>query len=197
MSEITKSGYKATVEQDEDAINPRDRAYQDNMAGMVCFHRRYTLGDKDHGYLEGDYGNWSELEKAITKKEKPAVILPVYMMDHSGLTISTDSERFRACDSAAWDWGQIGFIYVRKNHPELKGLSKDKAVERAEAVIKAEIEEYDQYLRGEVYCITIERMEDGEAVELVESCGGFIGEYYADQEAASMLDAAIKANKAA
>lgn len=197
MSEITKGNYRVTVEQDEDAINPRDKSYQDNMAVMVCFHRRYDLGDKDHGYLEGDYANWSELEKAITKKEKPVVIMPLYMMDHSGLSIAIDSERFRACDSAGWDWGQVGFIFVKKSHAELKGLSKDKAVERAEADIKAEVDQYDYYLRGEVYSIVVERLEDGEAVEIVDSCGGFIGGHYADQEAANMLKAAIKESKAA
>ena len=38
------------------------------------------------------------------------LILPLYLMDHSGLSIRTSSELFRMCDSAGWDWGCVGFI---------------------------------------------------------------------------------------
>ena len=189
MDTITKGNFRATIEQDEMTANPRDKDWQDNMAVMVCFHRRHSLGDEGHGYGIKDYPSWMDLEKAIVKKERPAAILPLYLFDHSGLTISTDMEKFRACDSAGWDWGQVGFVFVRKSHAELKGLTKAEARERAEAVIAAEVEEYDQHLTGDVWFIKVERLdEDGEAIEDVESCGGFFGYKYAETEANAMLD---------
>jgi hypothetical protein len=74
---------------------------------MICFHRGYDLGDK-HNYNADDYNSWGEIEKAIIKEENPAVILPLYMYDHSGISISTSPFGCR------WDSGQIGFVLVSK-----------------------------------------------------------------------------------
>lgn len=68
-------------------------------------------------------------------------ILPVYLYDHSGITVSTSSF------SCRWDSGQVGFIYV----------TKDKAGDDwgcAEACLKSEIETLAQYLEGDVYGFT-------------------------------------------
>ena len=98
--------YIIKVETDDDPLNPREE--YDNMGTMVCFHKRYVLGDK-HEYKESDYNGWGELEKAITRKEDAAVLLPIFMYDHSGITIQTRPF------SCPWDSGQVGFIFVSKN----------------------------------------------------------------------------------
>ena len=67
---------------------------------MVCWHRRYALGDAHH------YSDPQAFSREVTART--AVILPLYLFDHSGLTISTSSGAFRACDPAGWDWGQVG-----------------------------------------------------------------------------------------
>lgn len=79
----------------------------DNLGTMICFHRRYDLGDK-HSYSSDDYSSWEEMKKAIIKEENPAVILPLYMYEHSGISISTSPF------SCPWDSGQIGFVLVSK-----------------------------------------------------------------------------------
>ncbi len=196
MEALKRNGYMASVEVDELASNPRDKRYRDNMAVMVCFHRRYNLGDDDHGYDFRDYGCWDDMLAAIEERERPVVIKPLYMLDHSGVTISTNPF------SCPWDSGRVGFVLVRRDHPELKGLHRAKAVERAEKVIECEIDEYDKYLRGEVYHLRIDRIdEDGKIVEMnVDNCGGFIGYEYAMEEAERMLDEVVancKKNKAA
>ncbi len=40
-----------------------------NLGKMICFHKRYDLGDK-HDYDHNDYSGWDEMEKAIIKNEK-------------------------------------------------------------------------------------------------------------------------------
>jgi len=46
------------IEQDEDAEDPREF---DNLGIMVCFHKRYNLGDKTD--LSSDqFNGWDELE---------------------------------------------------------------------------------------------------------------------------------------
>lgn len=182
---IEKAGYTAKLEQDDCLDNPRTA--WDNASKMVCFHRRHNLGDEQDEYKQNDYNSWAELEKAIIKREKPATILPLYLMDHSGITIRVGSSDFSACDPQGWDWGQVGFAYVPKNSPDLKGLRGAKARERAEAIIRDEVGVYDQYLTGDVWSVLVEDPEG----EPVASCGGFFGYGCAVEEAQRMLDEVI------
>lgn len=156
---------------DECPYNPREN---DNLGTMVCFHKRYSLGDK-HDYDSDDYKGWNEMKKDIIKNENVGVILPLYLYDHGGITISTSPF------SCPWDSGQIGFIYISKKKmlEEYGGkIVTKKLKERVEGYLKNEVEEYDQYLRGEVYGVKVfekELDEDGDDVE-VHSCWGFYSE---------------------
>lgn len=172
MSEkITHAGYSIRIEQDEDAESSRD---WDNLAKMVCFHKRYSLGDK-HDYKSTDYRKWSEIQEAIERDEKVAVILPLYLYDHSGLRIKVGSfQGLLPQGHAEFDSGQVGFVYVTrdaiKKEYGVKKMSKS-ALAKAEKILRGEVETYDQYLRGDVYGYVLEDSE-GEAVD---SCWGFFG----------------------
>jgi len=152
---------------DHNASDPRKF---DNLGRMICFHTKYRLGDK-HEYRHDDYANWEDMESAIRNREDVAVILPLYLYDHSGITIATHG--FSHCDPAGWDWGQVGFVFVSK-----ETVRKEYSVNRIsrkvrEKVIKtllAEVEEYNQYLQGEVYGFVLKH-PDGEE----DSCWGFYG----------------------
>ena len=91
---------------DEYPQNPRE---DDNLTTMICFHKRYNLGDK-HDYQHRDYSGWEEQRKDIEKKENTCVILPLYLYDHSGITISTSPF------SCNFDSGKIGFVIVDKDN---------------------------------------------------------------------------------
>ena len=168
------NGKTLEVTQDEYPNNPR---HDDNISTMVCFHGRYSLGDK-HTYKHQDYSGWAEMEKAIIENEKPAIILPLYLYDHSGITISTTPF------SCKWDSGQIGFVFISKdkvkNNYGVKRVTK-KEIEKATKNILAEVETYDLYLRGEVYGYTL-ITENG---EIEDSCWGFFG---SDIETNGILD---------
>ena len=148
---------------DDDAQNPRTE--WDNLGTMVCFHKRYCLGDTGHGYRAEDFSGWDGLQRQIEEDHGPCTILPIYMYDHSGLTIST--EPF----SCPWDSGQIGFIYCSE------ARAQDQGVDAPIAALESEVETYDQYLCGECY-----GYEHGE-----DSCWGFYG--YEPEE---LADAVLK-----
>lgn len=158
------NGKTLEVTQDEYPNNPR---HDDNLSKMICFHGRYSLGDK-HNYKHQDYSGWAEMEKAIIKNEKPAIILPLYLYDHSGITISTTPF------SCKWDSGQIGFVFISKdkvkNEYGVKRVTK-KEIEKATKVLLAELDTYDLYMRGEVYGYTLIN-ENG---EIEDSCFGYYG----------------------
>lgn len=164
-------GYKIAIEHDENPLNPRTDNDNDDL--MVCFHKRYDLGDKHkHNYKFQDFGGWDELEAQLIKDHDPVLILPLYLYDHSGITIATSHE-YPFNDR--WDAGQVGFILLgKKEAKNCYGVKRiTKAIkERAAKYIEATVKEYDMYLRGEVYYY---RIEDPDG-NIIENSGGYIME---------------------
>jgi len=168
------------------------------------------------------------------------VILPVYIYDHSGITLNTVGF------SDPWDSGQVGWIYASKgkflketgytknelfstdphrkpkvgervkinsrgDFGQVKKISDGKVVvdfdynkaldyrkpenvvtvpltdiaevlaNRAEEMLREEVEVYDQYVRGDVYGFILETPEG----ELMDSCYGFYGNDFKEN---GMLD---------
>lgn len=155
----------------------------DNYTKLICFHSRYNLGDK-HDYDHNDYSGWDEMEEAIKRKEKDVVwISPLYLYDHSGITISTSPFDCR------WDSGQVGFAIVTKRDIRkiygCKYVTKKRLEEMdIDKWAKGEIGTYDMELRGEVYGFCIED-EDGWHED---SCGGFYGSNFRENGMSDYLD---------
>lgn len=153
------NGYTINVDLDEEPQNPRTE--WDNLGTMICFHRRYNLGDK-HEYRDPNH-----LDQNLEYMRKKGVVLPLYLYDHSGLTMSTKPF------SCPWDSGQVGYIIVTKKKilEEYGGkILTKKLREKVTKILEGEVVIYDQYLRGEVYYFSITK--DG---EVIESCGGYYG----------------------
>jgi hypothetical protein len=185
---IEKNGYKAEIITDEEPQDPRDN---DNMGKMVCFHRRYNLGDKTDLKSEG-FNGWDALEAYLRKELDALIVMPLYLYDHSGITMNVSGF------SCPWDSGQVGFIYasrkaIKDNYCLKRNITK-ATIYKATKRLLAEVEEYDQFIKGDVYGIRITK--NGQDEEL-DSCWGFFGLDYAEKEATSMLDNAIKGDTVA
>ena len=184
--EKTVGKYKIEIRPDTDPCDPRD---DDNLGIMAGFHSRYQLGDKDHGVNSNDYGGWDEMEVGIIKNEKAVIILPFYLYDHSGITISTSPF------SCPWDSGQVGFIFISKEKIReelgIKRVTKD-IIQKVTEYLEAEVKLYDQYIRGDAYgyCIT-----DTETNKEVDSCWGYFGEEECLSEAKGVVEFVIKNSK--
>ena len=172
--------YIYKIEQDNNPDSPRE---WDNFGKMVCFHNRYNLGDK-HNYKSNDYDGWEEVKEQLIK-DGAKVILPIYMYDHSGITIST------APFGCRFDSGQVGFIYCTAKDMESDGMAGTIDEDRAIVLLKGEIETYDSYLRGEVYGYRIfeqEVCDKGHThEEQLDSCWGYYSEEDATAEAESLV----------
>lgn len=174
--------YKVKVVQDTTPINPRE---WDNLGTMVCFHNRYSLGDK-HSYDSDDYRGWAEMKEAIIKKEKVGVILPLYLYDHSGITMKTTEF------TCKWDSGQVGFIFISKKKmlEEYGGKIVTQALkDRVEKYLVAEVETYDKYLTGEVYGYEVWKLgkKSGKEKKMIESCWGYYDENECMSDGESMV----------
>ena len=182
--------FRIKIMPDEDPESPRD---WDNLGTMVCFHGRYNLGDSNHGYKDSDHSNWAELKKQIEKDHDVLVILPLFLYDHSGITMSTGPF------SCGWDSGQVGWIFttkqkVRENF-EVKRINQ-KLKDKIKTYLEGEVETYDQYLRGDVYGFEIYEVTTcnlGHEHETdVDSCWGFYGEDTAMEEAEAVVQGIIE-----
>jgi hypothetical protein len=175
--------YELKVEHDDDPMNPRRE--WDNLGTMVCFHKRYDLGDKTD-YRSQDFDSWEELEEGILENEGEVVMLPLYLYDHSGITISTSPF---GCN---WDSGKVGIIFVSKHKINKEGIDGSKVLEYLENEVKT----YDSYLRGEVYQYRVYEIETcslgHEHRTLVESCGGYFDEEHCQEEGKSVLDSLLE-----
>lgn len=191
--ETTKyKGYTIQINQDADPQSPRE---WNNASKMVCWHRRYHLGDLKKGKpisenydepidllyeLAGldrddcqdeDGNDWSFANLVKSIEERGTIIQPLYLYDHSGITISTSSF------SCPWDSGQVGFVYITKETILEEWGGSEDAIEKARKCLENEVEVYDDYLVGNVYGYTVyapnETEEDDD--EQLDSCWGFYG----------------------
>jgi hypothetical protein len=134
---------------------------------MACWTRRYRLGDiqpteDPENYLEG--------------LDEGTVVLPLYLYDHSGLSMSTSEFGCR------WDSGQVGFIYATPTRIKQEfGAFNDETLENAKRALQNEVETYNQYLTGDVWGYEIYENKTCECCnhttkEHIDSCWGFFGD---------------------
>lgn len=140
------------VDYDNDPMNPRE---DDNLCVFHVAHRNYNFGDKNYAY----YDDIKDAEReAIRNKD---IVLPLYMYDHSGITISLSPF------TCQFDSGQVGFVQILRKEI-LKNFNKarltKKLREKAISLAKSEVEVLDNFIRGEVYSYS---------TDYGDSCGGF------------------------
>lgn len=132
---------------------------------------------------------------AMAALEDRAAWLPMYLYEHSGMTVSCGERKYPYNDQ--WDSSEIGWIVMSKETAVKElGAGEDDWKEKAEACMKAEVESYDNYLTGDVWYYTLYESalpvgenENGvvvktgkpvsgeDAWEEKDSCGGFEGSY--------------------
>ena len=165
---IENEKYMLEIFEDLDPTDPREF---DNLGTMVCFHNRYAFGEETE-LKSSDFSSWAELESYLYKTEKALIVVPVFLYDHSGLSVNTTGF------SCPWDSGQIGYIYTSKekirNEYGCKRISK-KLKEQIREMLVSEIDSYNQYLSGDVYGFSVTDKKSGEEIE---SCYGFFGTDY-------------------
>ena len=160
MDHVTREDISDTVTlftyRDPDPESPRN---WDNLGTVVLLDRcRYAFGDEKMGR--------DAIQQLLDDKRFFA--LPVYIYDHSGITINTTGF------SCPWDSGLIGVIYCSLDAVREWYVVKritDKIRARALDTLRAEIAVLDQYLTGDVYGFAV-HVNGKEA----ESCWGFYGE---------------------
>lgn len=178
-------GYNINIYYDTEAENPRTWS---NLGTVYTAHRKYKP--------EEDFDANFNIEDVFSDKLgnfkdsflQNYIAMPIYLYDHSGVTISTTPF------SCRWDSGFFGIIAVEtakvKKEYDWGNLTKSRR-EKIETYLKAEVEVLDNYFTGAVYSFTITAANDEE----IDSCHGFYGDdglTTIKQECQSFIDCHIK-----
>jgi len=172
IEEKAYKGHNIEIQYDENSESPRE---WDNVCVFHIGHSRYAFGDKN-------YNDRESIDEAYHEaKANGDIVLPLYMYDHSGITISLTPF------SCRWDSGQVGFVQVpRKEFVKEFGKKNFTPKLKAKALkwAESETETLDSYVRGEVFGYVIN--EDG------DSCWGYYSVEDAMDEAKSIVDWIVK-----
>ena len=132
----------------------------DDMITYALFHPKFSF-ENNSGLSTNDFHSWDEMKEKLLKTHKH--ILPVFMYNHGGIIIRTSPF------SCSWDSGQIGWVATNEEFSD------------PEQVLKDTIEEYNQYINGEIYGFNIIHRTlcsgCGEATDVIgDSLWGFVGD---------------------
>ena len=106
---FTHAGLKVRIVYDEDCSSPRQN---DNLVTMVCWHDRVNLGDVQRNRHSEDCSAKAIVRELRAKGEKVLAMRPLYLYQHSGMTIRC------APFGDRWDSGQVGWAYVTRTSAE-------------------------------------------------------------------------------
>lgn len=185
---------------DEDPLDPRS-GFDHPGTILCCDHRRYSLGDRDsHAAVAAlirasrdyrwswesgdgaalDFSHGPHLWSAV-RWCRDIIALPCYLYDHSGITIATTPF------SCPWDSGQVGFICMGRaailetfQKPSVGRLTP-ALNDRARRLLRAEVENYDKYLTGDIWGYVVDLADGGNLPDRdVRSCWGLFGYDHAE-----------------
>ena len=165
-------GFTIEITQDH---NPESPAENDNLGEILYAEpSRYALGYRGASphvlnEIAGDPEN---------------ITLPVYAYVHGDIALST------AAFACPWDSGQSGIVWVSRQRVRdawgVKRISA-KLLEKVRGILRAQVDEYSQYLSGDVWCASV---SDGSGQE--DSCCGLFGLEYAKSAGRDMVDEILK-----
>lgn len=144
------SGYKVMIRQDS------------------CPYEPELIGTLAHTHMRSNFHSTSrrmsheDLEDL--EKHDSIIFVPVYIHEHSGVTISASS----GVVTCSFDSGRLGSFYVTKNDPDLEGMTEEEIKER----LVSDVNVLNQYVNGDIWDIDI---IDPITNEVVESCGETYG----------------------
>ena len=172
---IYYNGYYINVFYDDDVYSPAD--WSDDVF-LVHYHRDFWVDNKNA--TRDEIVRWYRNENE--EIEKKYWIFPVSAYIHGGVVLSMGSGK--GFPDYEWDVSHVGAVLAERK--------RIKTAEDAYDECKSVVEEWNDYLSGDVYGYDI---EDENKNMVGHVCAGFYGDYHNSgllDEAKSEIDAEIK-----
>jgi hypothetical protein len=166
IKDVTYKNHLVRVTEYEGDVDfPRD---YDNLGTIITLHNLIDYSDRGAPYLKmSDFSGWEEVEEHLRKEHGAVVMLPIYIISHSGHYLST--EPF----NDPGDSGRLGVIYTTRetyqSQRTFKRLTK-KLKEEAEAILRGEVEALSHFVSGEYYAYVIDPEDDDDEAGKFELC---------------------------
>lgn len=143
---------KLRILQDQDCENPRIRDC--NICHIVTWSSKYRIGDEQPRCTP---------EEWLADVVAGSVVFPVFMHDHSGITLSLSDFNDK------WDSGQIGYAVVNEKTMKELLTAEERTPEKLKEFVDSELQAYNNWANGNCwgYVFTDEHGNE-------ESCWGFI-----------------------
>jgi hypothetical protein len=134
---------------------------------------RHNVSPAECQRCEGSGQTHVSISEYLRVEYGATVVLPLFVYEHSGITMRAGANvndlasrgRFMG-DDAGWDTSLVGFIFDTPENLAETGCPRDQI----EEALRAEVEEYAQYLEGAVCGFVV---RDTETDECLDSCWGF------------------------
>lgn len=179
-----KNGLRIELWYDEHPLNPREEWL--NCTNIFGFHKRYQIGD-EHPYQRNDFNSYGEIRDQLEQDYDILMIKPLYIMDHSQVSVSTSPYRSR------WDSGQVGWVFVSQDKVDEMGIENPDE-ERLEKIIESEVETLDSYINGQVFRYKVTDKQTG---EFIDACHGFYDEADALDQAKGIVERELEKRREA
>lgn len=160
---------KAFIEPDEDAISPFDN--DDRGIFLMADHRQCYI-------IPTGYKRGFDREQVCEDMKETHHVFGLEAYIHGGVALALSGQG--DFPDRQWDVSQLGAVFVSKEEwPE---------IEEARLAAEALVEEWNTYLSGDVWCVSVQNGED----ENVETLCGVYKQAEAEKEARQMLANAVK-----
>ena len=169
----TKTGYEARyLVQDDNPMSPEEM--DDDSLFLVNYHRDFEVR-RDEVITKDDLVNWYRQDCRDYDDREFTELYHIFALSclvHSGVWLSLS--RSFSCDLGGWDTSHVGAVLAcKKEWPK-----------EADALAAAElkVQEWNQYLSGDIYGIVKETYNKKKIQVDHDSCWGFYGHKYALEE---------------
>ena len=189
IQEHTKEQEKLEIMIDDSCESPRE---WDNLTVIVTIENNHnTIGDFQV--------NSSEELRQMLEDKKAKYAIPLYMYEHSGISLKCFEDKVGYPYNDQWDAGCIGMVFTteellhRYNITGLTHMTKNEVIDQ----MKAEVNVYSNWCNGECYGFRLSKVSDcdkcNQTVEQeIDSCYGFYGY---DHETSGLYDAILENSK--
>jgi hypothetical protein len=177
ITQLDDGTYEAKyLVRDDNPQSPEETG--DDGAFLVHYHRDFDIR-RDKIITEDDARRWYQGEKI--EQEKKYWIIPVEAYIHSGVSLAIGNRG--NFPDRQWDVSHVGLAMISKK--------EFKSRQKAEKYSQGLLEQWNQYLGGDVYGIVIDKYDKNKKLVDNDSTWGYYGYKYAMEELKESFNQAI------
>ena len=181
------------IYRDIDPVNPREN--YDHLTRIFIPRSGPVRGDTDdidelyellgRKGCDTDWDGWQPArpqDLVAVCKQYGIDLRPLYAHIHGGIILSLSPF------SCKWDSGQCGWVWLDLDDPEVKSVAK--RVDGIDSIFRIEVQEFHQYVSGDVYGIGVYRIGEDGHPDLVncEEVWEFFGLDHTREELETMME---------